>query len=400
MTRKLWRYITGEKGVNRIRVYERRPGGPISVEWYDREGRHQQSLTRLSGVPLLADSEENRELAKELADRMAAAQRRAREADQAHKLLGLPAPRTLGQLLQRYEDDHPDWSPGHKRDQVVNRRYWEERIGADRLLTSISPSLAANIIETDAARIKKGFSPRTQEKRIRYLKDAFNYARRHLKWIDEKDDLAALKTPSTDGDSKPYSREEVQKILLASNRVDRRCAAAAYIAAVSGRRLDAIRTLPASAYRAMDFEGEPVGVISFPGETDKARRTGQVYFVGQAKEAIERLLETPAVQATGNMFPSGDLEDPKPRKVRVSQNTLRDMLREAEELAGVESIEGRAYHGFKRRFATEALRLDPQAASKQAGTTLEMLRKVYEQDDPEVKIALAKSMNQTLGGAK
>jgi len=394
---KLWRFIAGERGVNRIRVYERRPGGPISVEWYDRDGRHQKTLTKLTGIPLLASDPGDRELAKELAERMAAAQRKKREEQRLHVLTGIPAPRTPGESLDEYEEAHPDWSPGHSRDQRVNKQYWLERIGADRVLTSISPALVAQTVANDAARSEKGFSKRTQAKRLRYMKDAFTFARKKLKWITEQDDLSALDTPNPRGESKPYTLEEVRAILAATERVDYRCSAAAYIAAVSGRRIDAIRTLDASAYTVEQHGGEDVGVIQFPGDTDKARRTGRVYLVGRAKAAVERLLNTPAVKTTGLMFPSGDLNRLHPPKVRVGQTLLREWLREAEKLAGVESVPGRAYHGFKRRYATEALRLNPQAASKQSGTNLDTLREIYEQDDPEVKIALARGLEQALG---
>ena len=60
-------------------------------------------------------------------------------------------------------------------------------------------------------------------------------------------------------------------------------------------------------------------------------------------------------------------------------------------MAGIETVDGRAYHGIKRRFATAAL--DRRAASKQSGTNEETLGKHYEQDDLASKIELAKNLN-------
>lgn len=85
----LWRHVTGERGINRVRVYERRPGGPLSIEWYDRNGRHQKSLTNLTGEPLLGSDKEHRELAKELAAKLAAELRKTREAQRLRTLKGI-----------------------------------------------------------------------------------------------------------------------------------------------------------------------------------------------------------------------------------------------------------------------------------------------------------------------
>jgi hypothetical protein len=68
-----WSHIEGERGVNRIRVYERQPGGPIHVEWYDRAGRHQSSLTTITGLPI-----RDRKLAVQLARKLARAQAKKR----------------------------------------------------------------------------------------------------------------------------------------------------------------------------------------------------------------------------------------------------------------------------------------------------------------------------------
>ncbi len=36
-TAKRWCYSTGERGRNRVRAYEERPGGVILVEFYERD---------------------------------------------------------------------------------------------------------------------------------------------------------------------------------------------------------------------------------------------------------------------------------------------------------------------------------------------------------------------------
>jgi integrase len=379
---RLWRYATGERGLNRIRVYERRPNGPIYVEWYDREGRHQQSLRTAAG------------LAKQLADVMAAAQRRKREAQTASTLLGLPEPRTLGELLAAYETAHPEWSKGHLIDQKANRRFWQNWLGEDVLLQDTTPDKVQGVMRKARAAFEKSgqpFGPRTQHKRLRYLKDAFTYAQVKLKWIGEADNLSALDAPASDGDGKPYSLEEVARLLPATRQIDLRCAVVATLAWVGGRRLSAIRTLPASSYRDC---GDGYGEIQFPAATDKARRSGLAYVTGSSKALVEELLETPAVKATDLLFPAGKLSSTGKRRP-LSSRVLTEMLRKAEKLAGVESIPGRAYHGLKRRFATSSAPLR-SAASKQSGTSEQVLRDVYEKDDPAPKRELASYLDDLL----
>jgi integrase len=386
----MWSYTAGEKGINRIRVYERREAGPIYVEWYDREGRHQQSLRTATNTPVF-----DKPLAKKLADAMAAAQRKKREGQLGATLLGLPEPHTLGELFSTYHNAHPQWSEKHRREQENNRRFWLLWLGKDTLLTAVTPATAAAAMRRAIlAANQEGIGERTQQKRIRYLKDSFIYAQVKEKWIGEKDNLAGLDVPEPDSVSRPYSKAEVAALLPATERVDIRCAAMAYLAWSTGRRANAIRQLSASAYQA---DGE-FGMLRFPGATDKARRAGVVYITGKAKRIVEELLSQPAVKVSGWMFPSGDLDQDDPDRIPdqpVSDQWLRDKLREAEALAGIENVPGRAYHGVKRRFAT-AVAPHRAAGSKMSGTSEETLRDVYEQDDADPKKELAVYLDSAL----
>jgi integrase len=203
-----------------------------------------------------------------------------------------------------------------------------------------------------------------------------------LKWITEKENLSAVGMPKVRGESKAYDVEEIQNILGACAAVDLRVAAAAEIAWATGRRINAIRTLKAGAYSD--------GWIQFPGATDKARRSGRAFLTESAQLAVELLLQTPAVRASGLLFPAGDLQDGSRKRQPISDEGLRKMLHRAEKKAGVASVKGRAWHGLKRRFATvtEA----SSAAAKQSGTDKRTLERHYEQDDPAPKQELARKL--------
>lgn len=393
MGNKLWSYSPGVKSVNRIRVYERRPGGAIYVEWYDRLGRHQRTLTTVAGVAVT-----DKKLAQKIADAMAAAQAKRRHKQTARTLLGLPEPHTLRELLEEYHRANPEWSAGHQKNQSANRAFWLRHLGPETQLTDITPAIALEAIHAEQRANVDGFGPRTQQRRIVYIRTAFQFAVEQLKWLTPAEDLKGLKVPKVRGQSKPYSMEEVRALLPATEEVDLRCAVVAHVAWASGRRATAIQKLPADAYRVEAHGDEVYGVLSFPGHTDKARRAGEVYLFGRAKELVEQLLATRAVQTSGQLFPSGDLHTEAPKGETITDQSLRNWLHQAEEQAGVEHIKGRAYHGFKRRFATAALREDPQAASKQSGTNVETLRQHYEQDDAGPKAELARRMDALLHG--
>jgi integrase len=370
---KLWRYSVGEKGYNRVTVYERRIGGPLHVEFWT-PARKQETLKNLTGQAL-----KDKDLAKKIAHRMSEAQARKKEAGNARILLGIPEPRTLGELIAEYHKaKDPEWSALHRKDQKQLRDYWIRRLGAETPLNRIT----ASTIEQHATRDGSAWKSRTRQKYLKYMVGLFYYAQNKLKWITEKENLSAVGMPKVRGESKAYAVEEVQSLLDVAHRVDPRLAAAVEVAWATGRRISAIRTLRAEAY--MD------GWLQFPGATDKARRSGRAYLTESARQAVETLLATPAVKGSGLLFPAGSLQDGSRKRQPISDEGLRKMLHRAEKLAGVESVKGRAWHGLKRRFATvtEA----SSAAAKQSGTDKRTLERHYEQDDPAPKQELARKL--------
>jgi hypothetical protein len=381
---RLWSYSTGVRGHNRIRVYERRDGGPLWVEWYDDSGRHQKPLRDLRNRPIL-----DKDLAKQLAEKMSAAQDRRRDQEQVHTMLGYAPRRTLVELFKAYEDAHPSWSEKHRYDKRASHRFWLRALGPRTTLQECTIDKVKRVVREEAARGGVGFGPRTQSKRLRHIKEALAYARLQLRWITEAEDpLVGLSAPIPKGESKSYTLDEVRRLLRAVEDVDLRVAVICHLAWVTGRRANAILTLHTEAYRAL---GEGAGMILFPGVTDKARQAGEAPVAGRVVELLEQLLQRPRVSWSGVMFPCGGLDEPLP-STPVDKRWVSRRIRQAEEAAGIPSVPGRGLHGLKRRFATEALRLDPSAASKQAGTLESTLRGHYEQDDLAPKLELARRL--------
>ena len=396
---KLWRCTVGIKGLNRITVYERVPDGPIQVLWYDRYGQHRETMKNMRDVPVY-----DKEKAVRIAEEMAAAQREKREAP-LRGLLNIPDTHTVGELFTRiFKDEGAGWSKKWKRDQRRYRKFWETALGLNTDITTVLPADVANAVKAETqARIKandprpahRPWEPKTQNHYLNAAVAAWNYAERQLKWITPAQNLEAVKRHQVDEDNWEiaYESAEVHSLLPTLEEIDLRAWVCGELAYIGGRRITAIRTLPASCYRTEsrimpDAGVTEFGVVTFPAKTDKARKKGEVYLVGPPKRAIEALLATLAVQASGHLFPKGELDSLEPPPLPITEKVLRRWLRQAEDECGVAQVEGRSYHAFKRAFATDA-EGSLEGASAQSGTTRETLLKIYRQPKPAEKAALA-----------
>lgn len=364
-----WRYSVGRKGVSRVTVFERHDASSIFVEWWDDDGRHKQALSTVTGHPIT-----DRELAKKAADRMSRAQERKRN-QQGAELLGLPSERSLKELLDTLHRNRGDeWSESYTRDQKRYREFWLDKLGNARLMR-VSAAVVERVVSQEAKKKgERGWSPRTRGAVLRYLVDAFYYAERKLKWIEPRHNLSAVSIPAAKSKSEAYTLEEARRLVLALEAVDWRAGWIAEVAFQTGRRLTAIRTLPErSAWVTL---GQGYGVLHFPGETDKARNTGQAVVAGKR-----------ALRLTARA-----MEDWKTPSLQECQ----DWIEAAEKRAKIEHRSGRRWHGFKRLYATMAK--GHVGREKQSGTTGQTLDRVYVQDELGPKVELAKLLAGRLAG--
>ena len=362
----LWRYSAGRRAVNRVNIYERTPGGVLQVEWWDHDGRHQVSTKTLTGHPLTAANKDGEKLAKHTADRMAAEQLRYRQA-LAGEVFGVRLERTLEDLLKAvHEDRGPEWSERYSYEQERYRLWWTERIGGSRLLSVISAPHVRRIVRDAAA--EGDWTDTTQRHYYRYLVDCFAWAEIHG-WIGQSP-LRAIRLPKPRTKRElGYREAELLAILSALKEIDPRAWAIGEVCYATGRRVTAVRTLPASAVGRELVESEERMVIRFPAETDKVRTSGVVVLTRQAREAVEQCLQS----ASPWLFPGDAGTGPVPYKV------LTEWLRAAEEKAEVPHLDYRSWHSFKRRMATDAD--NKRGASLQAGTREETMSNVYDQRD-------------------
>jgi hypothetical protein len=293
-------------------------------------------------------------------------------------MIGLPVTHTLTELLEAMHANRSgSWSESYRRDQDRYRLFWLEKLG-NVPLVRVNAALAERIVREEAARRvkdpkRRSWSPRTHGAVLRYLKDAYYFAERKLKWINDKQNLSAITAPKAKGRSEAYTLAEARKLLPALESVDWRAGWIGHVALQTGRRLTAIRTLPTKV--GWVVMGSEYAVLRFPGETDKARNTGEAVVSGDALRLTERAAQkwrTPPM------------------------HECRRWIREAEEAAGIECRHGRGWHGLKRLYAT--LAKGHVGREKQSGTLGVTLDRVYMQDDLAPKIELARVLAGKVAG--
>ena len=294
--------------------------------------------------------------------------RRMREA-----LLGPALKNTVGRLLERLHTARQEqWRPTYKRDQDRFRLFWTEKLGAATLLTDVSPELVEEVVRRSST--EAGWSPATRNRYKRYLVDSFSFAERKAKLIDPKHNLSAVDFEDPASKGRAFTVAELQRLLPALEAVDVRAGWLGHVLWQTGRRLTAARTLKKEH---VQLESDHA-VIFWPLETDKAGKEGASVVVGRALELARVLHRKAGRYMTGKAPAELDLCE-------------KDWFPAAEKAAGIKHVDGRAWHGIKRRYSSETKGLIGR--DKQSGTLEATLRSVYEQDDDlDAKSAVAKRL--------
>lgn len=152
------------------------------------------------------------------------------------------------------------------------------------------------------------------------------------------------------------------------------------IVAGTGRRISAVCGLRYEDLRLND--GTPHGSIRWPADTDKNGRETTVPIGPTVRRAIERVLRDRPGIGSGHLFPApGDPSKPMRRHLAAA------WLREAEEMAGLESQDGSLWHAYRRKWVTERKHLpDADVAAAGGWADTQALRKCYQQADEETML--------------
>jgi hypothetical protein len=370
-----WSYSCGVKGVSAVRVYERSVSPALYIEWYPGGRRRQRSLKSFAGKPV-TDRRTAKRIAIEYAAFLERESNRTAQARVAAVLAGQPLlldeEHTLGELCERYRAHHsPRWSDHHRKAQQRYRDFWLAKFGADCPLDAVTEGRAEEL----AAALD--VSDKTRRHHLSYLKAAYRFAWRKLKWIDERHSLSGLDLPSGTGRLPSYTREEAAKLLPELEKISDEAGWMGHAAWQSGRRSRALRTVLKADVDVRDAES----IVVFRAETDKAGKAGTVILRGRAHELTARLMRKPGRYLLG--------KEPPHHKSGIG------WLRKAETAAGVAYVRSRGWHAFKKRFATDTEGM--AGRGRQAGTLETTLNREYTEDELPAKREVAERIREITG---
>lgn len=386
---KLWSHSEGAHGF-KVRVYERTPGGRLYIS---------------AGDPLLAGGKggyrreslghRDKKLAMKEARRVSAA------LEAGHAAQGSP---TLGYVVDLYE--HHELAakkPGTAKwlrqfltlwTTFVGRHVPVKDLGAREWEAFKRQRLSGTIDghgKPVEAEKRRPVSPGTVNLGLDALTILCNWATRwRIEGRPLLDRSPVWRLPYLD-DANPqravWTYDRFLKVVEAAERVTmqvewhgKRERMASYLADVlviaegTGRRIGAVRQL---RYRDLRLSDGPHGKIQWPADTDK---TGKSWLTPITPDVRARLLkvmrERPGLGDTP-LFPS-----PRNLQVPLSDNCLKEWLHKAQQIAKLPRLDHDAFHGLRRKWATERKHLPDVDVAKAGGwRSLNTMKRSYQQAD-------------------
>lgn len=330
---RAWSYVAGERGRNRVRVFERRRDHLIFLEWREAGRKRYESLGRC-----------DRDEAKQKADALAAS-------------LGEPASRddaaTLFDICNAYL---------RERTPLKSRSVQgHDRQTARLLLQILGPSRQpGDLTHRDAARFVaerrrlgdmrvgtiKGqpISARQLAYDVSLVKAVFNWAL-GAGWLT-RNPWQGFTVRDEGTPARPVLRfEEYAKMLVAADQFPPQFGLALRLAWETGHRIGAIRSLQ---WSDVDFGHE---TIQWRAECDKL---GWSHTTPIAPGLLETLRTARAVEeVSGGKEDGWVLPSPTNSSLPCSRHLLRDWWQRCEKLAELKSAARRGWHSCRRAFAND-----------------------------------------------
>jgi integrase len=406
MTRraKTWSYSVGNRrdkigGGVTVRVYEREGGGVIYLALWDPEARD-----GAGGYRRLSLATTDRAAARKRADDAYAEITTGRRAS-------LNRAPTIGAIIDGYlKHECQAMADGTLRWLPPALESWKNFLGADtaaddvgqREWTDYVRLRMAGAIDNRGQPVPAGaprrpVKPGTVRLALDAIMAAFHWAETFR--IDNKRRMLAenpfkgLKYPDDPNVSRSiWTHDRFEKVLAAAETLTMQvewygrrrpvpCCLAdvMVIAEETGRRIGAVRQLRVSDLKLSDMtEGAPHGVIEWPAATDKKRKAWRGPISRNLRERLLKILRSrEAVGGDGYLFPA-----PRSASQPVGRETLAVFLRKALAAAGLPRLEFEAFHGLRRKWATERKHL-PERDVAQAGgwRSPSVMKRAYQQAD-------------------
>ncbi|MCZ6714751.1 MAG: tyrosine-type recombinase/integrase [Deltaproteobacteria bacterium] len=371
-TKKRWSYLSGEKGRNRVRAYER-ASGALMMEFRDRGLRKRIALDH-------RDRDRAKRQADEAASRLAKT-----EVPGAEK----PKERTLGELFEMYLGEvTPKKSDGVQRFDKAAAERLNECLGRNRKPSQLSKrEWDLFIQERQSGRLTgRIVGARTVARDLKFLSAVLNWATlasdgRGGALLD-RNPLKGLPIPKERNPRRPVMTDELRRGLT-GHSPSWQFALALLLERETLRRNSSIRRL---RWSDVDLEQE---TVRWRAEFDKAGRENVTPLTHAAVAALRGAPSRGIGDAP--VFPSAaDQSKPTPRGtfqvwlrrakarwVKATADGERPTLRE--------KVWGVGFHSEKRAGVRDPLfRALPHAIQEAwAGTSYEVLRDVYDQVTPK-----------------
>lgn len=382
-----WSWTTGEKGKNRVRVFDRGSRG-IFLDTFVRD-----PLSGTATRKRISLGRVDRGFAKRKAEELAASLRMSGRS-QAPAL-------TVGALFDNYET-HVTPSKGmstqkhdrralelfrryfgaHRPVENLDRRDWDGFI-RDRRAGRLRP---AGIEEP------KVVKNRAVEQDLRLLLAVFNWAM-VVRDTDGKpllatNPFAGFTVPHEENPRRPIlTHDEFEQLLIAAPIVSPTMETLLVVANATGHRINSIRLL---RWSDIDFQ---TNAVRWRGEQDKIGHEHTTPMVEAARRALLKHRLRSSVSDAGSwVFPA-----PSNPGQPLSRHLTRDWWERTEAEAGIARVPGRGWHSLRRKFATELKGASLKDLCALGGwKDHNTILKCYQQPDPTA-MRLALENRATLG---
>ena len=283
-------------------------------------------------------------------------ERAKQQADEAAAKLGTcqdltPDELTLQELFDIYgREVTPGKSPGVQTMDHQTATLFLSLFGEKRVPSSLSQrDVTAFVRAREAGHLKPGRSVgrRTIEKNLRWLIAVLNWATLagdgEGNYLLSRNPLKGLPLPKEQNPNRPIIwGQRYEAMLDVAGQVDWRFMAALVIAHETGHRIGAIRKL-----RWSDVNLE-LGMMRWRKSNDKIGMEHETPLTPVAVQALEEARKHNAAIGEAWVFPA-----PKNDSEACSRHLMRDWWNRAEAIAGLEHQKGMAWHGLRRKFATD-----------------------------------------------
>lgn len=341
--RKAWSYLAGEKGRNRVRVYEDGPGGVLLVEFYKGSGGRRKRQRVSLG-------HRDRLRAKRQADEIAAGLGQAVEPQPHDPTLEELFDIYLGEVtpskgVSKRKHDHRcaemmlRFLGRRKKARTLDRRDWDAFIRARR----------TGSLKPEGSRREGGVGDRQVGYDLKFLIAVLNWATDAGPGTGEpfldRNPLKrkSIKLPEEKSPKRPTLTEErYRRMLAVSHEIDWRFHVALVLAHETGHRSNSVAQL------RWDDVDLAAGRIRWRADSDKMGREHVTPILEEALGALGVSRECRPGIGTAWVLPA-----PKDPDQHVSRHLLRDWWRRAEERAGLEPVEQLGWHSLRRKFAND-----------------------------------------------